>query len=139
VLAQKITVGSIFSKNLSYVPVSKRFFGGSEEDLRGYAYQSVSPIAPHHKPIGGRSEVFYTLEPRLRVSKTIGLVPFFDMGNVYSAMLPSFSGKWLKSVGLGLRYFSFMGPFRLDVGFPLEKRKEIDKFYRILVSIGQTF
>lgn len=139
VLAQKITVGSIFSKNLYGVPVAKRFFGGSEEDLRGYAYQSVSPIAPHHKPIGGRSEVFYTLETRFRISKTIGLVPFLDMGNVYSPILPSFSGKWLKSVGLGLRYFSFMGPLRLDVGFPLEKREGIDKFYRILVSIGQTF
>lgn len=139
VLAQKLTIGSIFSKNEPLIPLSKRFYGGSEEDLRGYAYQSVSPLAAHHKPYGGRSEFFYTLETRFRVSKTIGLVPFFDMGNVYTEILPTFAGKWLKSAGIGVRYFSFMGPFRLDVGFPLEKRKDIDKNYRILVSIGQTF
>lgn len=139
VIAQKVTVGSIFSKDEHLIPLSKRFFGGSEEDLRGYAYQTVSPIADHHKPYGGSSEFFYTLETRFRVSKSVGLVPFFDMGNVYANILPSFKGQWLKSVGIGVRYFSFMGPFRLDVGFPLEKRKDLDKNYRILVSIGQTF
>lgn len=139
VIAQQLTIGSIFSKNEHAIPVSKRFFGGSEEDLRGYAYQTVSPLTDHNKPYGGRSEFFYTLETRFRVSKTVGLVPFFDMGNVYANMLPSFKGRWLKSVGIGARYFSFMGPFRLDVGFPLEKRKDLDKNYRILVSIGQTF
>lgn len=138
-IAQKFTIGSILSKNERIIPLSKRFFGGSEEDLRGYAYQSVSPMTAHHKPIGGRSEIFYTIETRFRVSKSIGLVPFLDMGNVYKNILPSFSGKWLKSVGLGFRYFSFMGPFRLDVGFPLNKREYHDNTYRVLVSIGQSF
>jgi translocation and assembly module TamA len=139
VLAHKLTLGSILSKNEKVVPLSKRFYGGSEEDLRGYAYQSVSPLKDHYKPYGGRSEVFYTVETRLRVSKSIGLVPFFDTGNVYTSMIPTLKGKWLKSVGLGLRYFSFMGPFRVDIGFPLNKRKELDNTFRILVSIGQTF
>ncbi|MEI8328884.1 MAG: BamA/TamA family outer membrane protein [Chlamydiia bacterium] len=138
-IAQKITAGSIFSKNKHIIPLSKRLFGGSEEDLRGYAYQSVSPLASPHKPEGGRSAIFYTLETRFRMSQSIGMVPFFDIGRVYSSILPSFKGKWLKSVGLGLRYFSFMGPFRIDVGFPLNKREYLDNNYRILVSIGQTF
>lgn len=138
VIAQQLTIGTIWSQHLHNVPLSKRFLGGSEEDLRGYRYRTVSPLVDD-KPIGGRSAIFFTLEMRLRVSQTIGLVPFFDMGNVYLSQYPTWHGKWFKSAGLGLRYFSFMGPFRLDVAFPLDRRKEIDPVYKVLVSIGQTF
>ncbi len=139
VLAQKLTLESILSDSLGVVPVPKRIFGGSEEDLRGYRYKTVSPLAPDGQPIGGRSAIFYSLETRFRVSSIFGLVPFFDIGNVQENVIPTFSGKWLKSVGLGIRYFSFMGPFRLDIGFPLNRRPGLDPRYRILVSIGQAF
>jgi translocation and assembly module TamA len=139
VIAHKLTLGSIISRNLHPIPVPKRFLGGSEEDLRGYKYKTVSPLHHHHKPIGGRSAVYYTLETRFRVTQSIGLVPFFDIGNVYLTQLPKFTGKWLKSVGLGIRYFTFIGPFRLDIGFPLDRRKRLDPKYQIFVSIGQMF
>jgi translocation and assembly module TamA len=139
VFAQKITLDSILSSNLNDIPVSKRFFGGSEEELRGYKYRSVSPLAPDGKPIGGRSALFYTFETRLRLTETIGLVPFFDMGSVYLKPWPTFNEEWFKSVGLGFRYFTFMGPFRFDVGIPLDRRRHIDPRYRLLVSIGQMF
>ncbi len=138
-LAQKISGGTILSGSESEVPVARRFFGGSEEDLRGYAYYSVSPLSHDNKPIGGRSALYYSFETRFRLTKTLGLVPFFDMGNVTENQLFIMSGKWLKSVGLGARYFSFIGPFRLDIGFPLNPRKGIDKKFRILISVGQSF
>jgi translocation and assembly module TamA len=61
------------------------------------------------------------------------------MGNVYTTQYPTWQGKWFKSVGLGIRYYSFMGPFRLDIAFPLNRRKDIDPACKVLVSIGQTF
>ena len=139
VLAQQIMVDSIVSLNLHAVPVPKRVLGGSDQDLRGYSYHTVSPLHHGHKPIGGRSGIFYTFETRFRVSKTIGLVPFFDIGSVYLTPLPKMHEKWFKSAGLGFRYFTFLGPLRLDVAFPLDRRKHIDPLYRILFSIGQTF
>ncbi len=138
VFAQQLTLGSILSQNLNAVPVSKRYLGGSEQELRGYRYRTVSPL-DDRKPIGGRSAIYFTLETRFRVTKKIGLVPFFDIGSVYETILPTWHGKWFKSTGLGLRYFSFMGPFRIDLAFPLNRRKGIDPVYKILVSIGQTF
>ncbi|MBY0529063.1 MAG: BamA/TamA family outer membrane protein [Rhabdochlamydiaceae bacterium] len=138
VFAQQLTLGTIWSPQLNSVPLNKRFLGGSEQNLRGYRYQTVSPLRDE-KPIGGRSAIFFTLETRFRISPSIGLVPFFDMGNVYLTQYPSWHGKWFKSTGIGLRYYSFMGPFRLDVAFPLNRRKEIDPVYKVLVSIGQTF
>lgn len=139
VLAQQITFDSIISNGLEAVAVPKRILGGSDTQLRGYRYHTVSPLKHHRKPIGGRSGVFYTFEPRFRLSQSIGIVPFFDMGSVSLTSLPKWDEKWYKSVGIGFRYFTFLGPLRFDVAFPLDRRPEIDSFYRILVSIGQTF
>lgn len=138
VLAEKVTYGFIMSNGLSAIPLCKRFLGGSEEDLRGYRYRTVSPLI-HEKPIGGRSAIYLTLETRFRLTETIGIVPFFDMGSVWTTEYPTIHGKWYKSIGLGLRLFTFMGPFRVDLAFPLDRRKEIDPVYKILVSIGQMF
>ncbi len=138
VIAQQIMFDSILCMGLDAVPVPKRVLGGSDTVLRGYRYHTVSPLHGH-KPKGGRSGIFYTFETRFRISKTIGIVPFFDFGSVYHTSLPKFHDKWFKSVGLGLRYFTFLGPLRLDIAFPLDRRKQIDPLYRILFSIGQTF
>lgn len=138
VLAQKLTLGFILSNGLPAVPLCNRFLGGTEEDLRGYRYKSVSPLE-HGKPLGGRSAIYYTFESRFRVTETIGLVPFFDMGSVYTTEYPTIHGKWYKSAGLGFRFFTFMGPFRVDLAFPLDRRKEIDNVYKVFVSIGQMF
>jgi translocation and assembly module TamA len=138
VLAQQIMVDAIFSKDLRSVPTPKRILGGSEQDLRGYRYRSVSPLQGD-KPKGGQSGIFYTFETRFRLSKTLGLVPFCDIGSVYMTKIPNFHGKWFKSAGLGIRYFTFLGPIRFDIAFPLDRRKGIDPYFRTLVSIGQTF
>ena len=61
------------------------------------------------------------------------------MGNIQREQWPTFHGKWRKSVGMGLRYFTFFGPLRLDVAFPLDKIKKSDPNYKIYLSIGQTF
>jgi len=139
ILAQKLTIGTIFSNGIGAVPVPKRFFGGSEDNLRGYKYFTVSPLNDDNKPIGGRSAIYYSIEPRIRLSEAIGIVPFFDIGNVYLDSWPSFKGKWRKSTGIGLRYYSFLGPLRLDVAFPLNRREGIDPRWWVFVSLGQTF
>ncbi len=138
VLAQKLTLGLIFSNGLAAVPLCKRFLGGSEQDLRGYRYRTVSPLV-HGKPIGGRAAIYMSFESRFRLTQTIGLVPFFDLGSVYRTEYPTFHGKWFKSVGMGFRFFTYMGPFRVDLAFPLDRRKHIDHLFRVLVSIGQMF
>ena len=138
VLAEKLTYGFILSNGLAAIPLCKRFLGGSEQDLRGYRYQTVSPLVDG-KPIGGRSAIYFTFETRLRLTETIGLVPFFDMGSVWTTEYPTKHGKWFKSTGLGFRFFTFMGPFRVDLAFPIDRRKHIDPVYKVLVSIGQMF
>ena len=139
ILAQMLTCASILSSSNGVVPVPKRIFGGTDTDLRGYRYLTVSPVNSHHHPTGGRSAIFYSLEMRLRMSKAIGLVPFYDVGTVRPTVLPAVTGRWLSSVGIGVRYFSLIGPIRFDIGFPLDRRKHIDPHYRVLINIGQAF
>jgi translocation and assembly module TamA len=139
VFAMRLQLSSIVGPSISRLPMTKLFFGGSDDDLRGYRYRTVSPRDRKNNPLGGRGTIYCTLEPRFRITKSIGLVPFFDIGAVTLKEYPNVKEKWYKSVGIGLRYFTLFGPFRLDIGFPLNRRKGIDDRYRIYASIGQTF
>lgn len=139
ILALRIQAGSIVGENLYNIPMTKLFLGGADDDLRGYRYRTVSALDGDNKPIGGRSAIFTTIEPRIQISEHIGIVPFFDAGTVTSSEIPTVYAKWYKSYGIGLRYYSFFGPIRADIAFPLDKRPNVDRNFRIYVSIGQTF
>lgn len=138
VLALKMQLGSIAGAKRREIPLPKLFLGGSEDDLRGYRYKTVSPVLGT-KPLGGRSAILASAELRFRIAQKIGIVPFADFGTVTFSEIPSFSAKWFKSVGIGARYFAFFGPLRFDVGFPLDRRKKIDPKFQIYASVGQAF
>jgi translocation and assembly module TamA len=139
VLALRMQFGSIAGTAQSHVPLTKLFLGGSEDNLRGYRYKTVSPLNDDNEPLGGRSAIFATIETRFKVTKSIGIVPFADFGTVGFSSFPQLNQKWLKSVGAGFRYFAFFGPLRFDIGFPLNKRKDVDQNFQIYASVGQAF
>ncbi len=139
ILAGKANFGSIMGAGRYVIPPSERFYAGSENTLRGYSYLTVSPLDCKHNPIGGRSMMIYSLEARLRTSQNLGWVLFWDVGNVYRSTLPSFKHRQLQSLGIGLRYFTPVGPLRLDVGYPLNRRKHVDGPFQAYISIGQSF
>jgi len=139
VFALRSQFGSIAGAEREDVPLPKLFLGGTEDELRGYRYMSVSPIKKGtHKSLGGRGAIYGSAELRFRVWD-IGIVPFFDVGTVTNTIYPEFNAKWFKSVGLGLRYFAFFGPIRADIGFPLNPRKHIDRAFQAYASVGQAF
>ena len=137
VLALRAQCGSIAGAKRESVPLPVLFLGGSDDDLRGYRYLSVSPLNDKKQSLGGRSAIFATSELRFRFG-AFGVVPFADFGTVTSGEIPECTAKWYKSVGLGFRYFTFFGPLRLDVGFPLDKRS-FDPLFRVYASVGQSF
>lgn len=138
IMALSAQIGSILGPSTFYIPAPKRFYAGSSTGLRGYKYLTVSPL-DETTPIGGRSLMIFQIEPRFRVYKKVYLATFYDIGNVYSPPFPKLNEKLLRSIGCGIRYLTPLGPFRVDVGFPLDKRKGIDKSFQIYASIGQTF
>lgn len=138
VLAAQAAYSSTFGVSLSDLPRDKRFYAGGGGSVRGYAYQRAGRIDSFGDPVGGLSAFESALELRVKVTETIGVVPFVDAGRAFDTEYPDI-GQGLKiGTGLGLRYFSAVGPLRLDVATPLNKEKGDDSF-QIYVSLGQAF
>ena len=107
--------------------VYQKFFLGGINTVRGYDYQTISPIDPETGDyIGGEKMMCYNVEyqfPVLQEQGVVGLV-FFDAGNVWtSADNYNFSGL-KKSVGAGVRWYSPLGPLRLEYGWKLDKQED---------------
>lgn len=138
-LAAKVNLATIQGAGRHTIPPSERLYAGSESTLRGYNYYTVSPLDKKDDPIGGRSLMIYTVEGRWRASEKWGGVLFYDVGNVYSSPLPQFDKKMLQSVGIGIRYYTPVGPLRLDIAYPLKRRKHVDNSFQVYFSVGQSF
>lgn len=141
ILAGRVAVGSLIEAptNLANIPSNYRFYTGGGGSVRGYRYQTISPFGPFGFITGGRSLFEANLEARIKVTDTIGVVPFFDVGGAYNSKMPDFlKGDTQMSAGIGLRYYTGIGPIRLDVAFPLNARRG-DQPAVLYVSIGQAF
>jgi len=91
-------------------------------------------------PLGGLSVLTFSLELRFKITESIGLVPFLDGGTAFLDSVPDFGSQdILYGAGLGLRYYTAIGPIRLDVATPINRRKGVDDSFQIYVSIGQSF
>ncbi len=137
-LAGRVRIAATAGSGLRALPVNKRVFAGGGSSVRGYDFQSVGPLDPDGVPIGGRSAVEGAVEARAKVFGPFQLAAFVDAGAVYSESFPDFVGDYLVGAGAGARYLSPIGPIRLDVAFPLEKRPS-DRSFQFYISLGQPF
>ncbi len=138
VVAGRVSLGSIIGADVDDVPANGRFYAGGGGSVRGYAYQSIGPRDPNYEPTGGLSLIETSIEARYKVTETIGIVPFIDAGGVFEESWFDFGEDVLVGAGIGLRYYSPIGPIRLDVAVPLDKRSD-DDVVQFYVSIGQAF
>jgi translocation and assembly module TamA len=138
VLAGRVGLGSIVDADLEDIPANRRFFAGGGGSVRGFGYRTLSPTFLG-EPIGGRSLLEASLEARVKITDTIGIVPFVDAGTAFEPSFPDFGESVRVSAGLGLRYYTGIGPIRLDVATPLKREKGDDRSIAIYVGIGQAF
>jgi translocation and assembly module TamA len=142
VLAARGRVGSLIGPPTSDIPASKRFYAGGGGSLRGFDFQSVGPLDLSNDPLGGRSVIEASVEARWRVVESIGIVPFLDAGNVFDTPIPGKrsdnDARLRLAAGLGLRYFTPIGPLRLDVARAIDRRK-VDAPFELYISFGQAF
>ncbi|RRI07043.1 outer membrane protein assembly factor [Mesorhizobium tamadayense] len=137
VLAERAVLGSIVGTGLQNVPADRRFYSGGGGSVRGYAYQGIGPKDIDGQPIGGLSFFETSVEMRIGVTDTIGIVPFVDAGTVSTKSFPDFSDVKV-GAGVGLRYLTPFGPLRIDAAVPLN-RDPGDPHFGIYAGIGQAF
>jgi translocation and assembly module TamA len=138
VLAGRLSAGSLFGGgDLSAIPATRRFFAGGGGSVRGYSFQEITPYNAADDGTGGRSYTTASIEARVGITDTIGIVPFLDIGSVSDSTVPEFSDLRM-GAGIGLRYMTPFGPLRLDVAMPL-KRYDGGSRYGIYAGIGQSF
>jgi translocation and assembly module TamA len=138
VAAGRFSLGSVFGSSTAAIPADKRFYAGGGGSIRGYGYQDVGPLDSEGEPTGGRSLIEVGAEMRIKVTDTIGIVPFIDGGNVYDSPTLDFSEELRWGAGIGARYYTAFGPLRVDVAVPLNKRPT-DSSWQLYISIGQAF
>ncbi len=138
VLAGRARLASLFGAATDDVPATQRLYAGGGGSVRGYGHQMVGPLDDGDDPTGGRSALELGLEARIKVTETIGVVPFVEAGAVSDAAWPDFEEPVQVAAGLGGRYYTDFGPLRVDIGVPLNRR-DADDFVQVYISLGQAF
>jgi translocation and assembly module TamA len=155
VIAVRGLYGYAQGASVSGLPPDQRFYAGGSETVRGYSFQSVGPqfadTAPppagtipnpdfsENTPVGGVAVDAGGIEVRQRIGANYGFAVFADAGRVGQTALP-FSGKYAVGLGAGVRYYTAIGPLRLDIGVPLHRLpKPNDDSFEIYIGLGQSF
>ncbi len=137
VIALRALLGSVQGASTFELPPDQRFYAGGSATIRGYAYQSVGPQFPDGTPEGGTSIDAGTVEYRQRFGGSFGTALFVDAGQVGATSSP-FQGSVKIGAGLGLRYYTPIGPIRVDFAVPLVKDPNSGSF-QVYIGIGQAF
>ncbi|HME39897.1 MAG TPA: BamA/TamA family outer membrane protein [Steroidobacteraceae bacterium] len=138
VLAARALAGLAQGAGEYSLPPDQRFYGGGSGTIRGYRYQSVGPQFPNtNTPIGGTAITAGSVELRQRIGTNFGAAVFADAGQV-SASLHAVPDQFRIGVGAGIRYYTPIGPIRLDVAVPTQQRPGDDAF-EIYIGLGQAF
>lgn len=138
ILAGFAGLGFILGESTNRLPADKRLYAGGGGSVRGFGYQRAGPLANGDLPTGGVSSIDLGVELRMKLTETIGIVPFFDAGSAYRSTVPNPGSDMFYGAGIGVRYYTPIGPLRLDVAFPLNKRSE-DSPFQLYISIGHAF
>lgn len=120
------------------LPPDQRFYGGGSGTIRGYRYQAVGPQFPDGTPIGGTAIAAGSLEWRQRFGTHFGAAVFVDGGQV-SASLKPLPSVFRIGAGAGIRYYTPIGPIRLDFAVPTRHYSADDDRFEIYIGLGQAF
>jgi len=115
-------LGKVMAYNDQEVPIGQRFRLGGMYSVRGYDYGDVSPVDEDGNRYGGDKYDQMNVElsfPLLREAQLMGVL-FYDMGQSLAEGENYFSGDIFRSYGAGFRWYSPVGPLRLEYGIPLD-------------------
>jgi len=161
VLALRALAGQALGAGEFSLPPDQRFYGGGSGTIRGYAYQAVGPLFPAPPmmtppspatqaaqrlagfPIGGTAITAGSVELRQRFGAAWGAATFIDAGQV-SAKLQFLPDELRVGFGVGLRFYTPIGPVRADVAIPTQRHAsdvspQNNGAFQVYIGLGQAF
>jgi len=110
-----LQLGWIESNDFDRVPASQRFFAGGDRSVRGFKFRDIGPRNADGDPVGGRYLEVATLEYNYRFRDAWSAATFVDAGRAFNSYDTAYSA----GAGVGIRWQSPVGPFRIDVATPI--------------------
>jgi translocation and assembly module TamA len=138
VLAARALAGLAQGAGEFSLPPDQRFYGGGSGTIRGYRYQAVGPQFADGNPIGGTAIIAGSMEFRQRFGANYGAAFFVDGGQVSASLKPLPSVLRI-GVGAGIRYYTPIGPIRLDIAVPTQRYSADDDRFEVYIGLGQAF
>lgn len=123
VFALRGRIGYIHGNEGKEVPVYERFILGGMGSLRGL--RDVGPVDPDTGDvIGGKTMMNFNVELVFPLIKDAGMkgVVFFDTGNTWESGYHYDDMR--ETAGVGIRWYSPIGPLRLEWGHVLDRKEE---------------
>jgi outer membrane protein insertion porin family len=140
---EQVVQGEIVIDDL---PASERFFAGGSTTVRGFETDKLgapNTITEAGFPRGGNAMLVLNLELRSTLWRDLGIVGFFDVGNVFARVADVEIAELRASPGFGLHYRSPFGPIRVDLGFKLRPRElspgNFESRTAFHISVGHAF
>ncbi|MFH0994129.1 MAG: outer membrane protein assembly factor BamA [Pseudomonadota bacterium] len=133
--------GYVSQHDGALLPPWQRFYLGGINSLRGFSWDQLSPKDQYGNNIGGDKFVQFNVEYIFPLIKDIGLmgVVFFDTGNLYDNNQDIDLSNLRQTSGFGIRWYSPMGPIRLENGFILDPKPGETSTGRWEFTMGQAF
>jgi len=138
-LGLKLKLGDIASADPEGVPLTRRFYAGGANSIRGYAYGSLGPLSPEGALVGGNGLVEASAELRFPLKGSLKGLVFVDAGNALPKAF-EFPTGWLRAgAGLGVRFQTVVGPVGLDLAWRLKPDPLNPSPYQMYFFIGYAF
>lgn len=122
-------LGFTAKKDFDELPASVRFFAGGDNSVRGYGFETLGPTDDEGNVIGGSYLATFSFEIDRLIARKWSIAAFVDTGNAFD----DFDVDFKTGVGLGLRWYSPLGPIRVDVAHPLDDES---RDYRLHITLG---
>lgn len=126
----RFDLGAILVDEIESVPASLRFFAGGSQSIRGFQYETVTPVNDNDEYIGGRYLTVGSFEYGYQFAEKWRVGIFTDIGTSTN----DFSEPVSIGVGTGIRWLTPIGPVKIDFAVPVNS--DTDTKYTFHLYIG---
>ncbi|MBB6055887.1 autotransporter assembly complex protein TamA [Tolumonas osonensis] len=110
--------GALLWGNLSEIPASQRFFTGGDQTVRGFGYETISPIDSSGQLSGALNTTAGSLEYNYQIAPKWRIATFVDVGTATN----DYQDPWKIGTGIGGRWLTPVGQLRFDLAFGVSEQ-----------------